>query len=821
MPQTAARLATRAAQLALAALATLYLVAFVDHAVQLLGHPFPLDYGEGPLLAQVQRLAEGTPIWRLYANPQAAPFLIVNYPPLYLLAAAAMAPLAGSALLAGRVLSLLASLACVAAIAFLARPQHVHETPDGRRRIGSWLLAALLLTVPIVREWSALMRVDLLGVGLGLWGLLLLTRMPAPSPGRALWAGLLLLACLYTKPSLIAAPAAAACWLGWQVWRAPEGSRRGALAVATACGATLAIGGLLLFGALQWASEGWFALHVVAANANRWEPELARGFWAQQLALRGLLALGATLAVALAIAQRQAAALLLPGLYTLFGAITAAGVGKVGAYSNYFIELYAGLVWLVAAALSGPGRPARPSALHDSAISLLYALLAASLWYYPPLWDATRLRPAGLIEPSPPRLAFGRYGLWADAARERAVLAALARVGEALNAEVRAAGPLLFTDLPGVAAAAGVDSRLQAFEARQLLDQGLADEDELLRELANGELPLAVIDYLGNWLTPAVIEIIQRRYAHDGALGTNDLYRPVETGPWWPVDQAFEAPDGSVRLVGASLAPPPGELHEPGELLALGLRWQHDGMPPRGALAVVVQLTTPDGVPLLESERPLLYGVYPPARWPAGAVVEHLQPLALPAELPPGSYALAAGLRRDGRDLRAPVRLTTIAVADQGGTFVEQAGHFVPARLQRAWAELGGTERAGLPLTPAVPFAWGRLQCFERVCLELRGNTVVQRPLGVRAYLAETTRGTTCVGDVQVPGALCPAFTEAPARFAELGNPLSGELTRNGWRVQWTEYARLERQPEGGPIGLGRLGDESLRLPPGTPYRWP
>ena len=96
-----------------------------------------------------------------------------------------------------------------------------------------------------------------------------------------------------------------------------------------------------------------------------------------------------------------------------------------------------------------------------------------------------------------------------------------------------------------------------------------------------------------------------------------------------------------------------------------------------------------------------------------------------------------------------------------------------------------------------------------------------QRPLGATLYLAETIRGGGCLADARLADGLCQDFAGAPERFAELGEPLSGELLRNGWVVQWTEYARLERDPMGGPAGLGRLGDESLRLPPGARYRWP
>ena len=197
-----------------------------------------------------------------------------------------------------------------------------------------------------------------------------------------------------------------------------------------------------------------------------------------------------------------------------------------------------------------------------------------------------------------------------------------------------------------------------------------------------------------------------------------------------------------------------------------------------------------------------------------------MQPLALPTELPEGRYALAVSLRAAGHELGPPQPLAALEVGGLGGEQAE-TGHFVPARLRRAWAELGGLERAGLPLTPAVPFAWGRLQCFELLCLELRAGQVRQRPLGSTLFLAETTRGGGCMVGVPTPSGLCPLFAEAALQFAELGAPISGELKRNGWVVQWTAHARLERPLEGGTPGLGRLGDESLRLLPGTAYRWP
>ncbi len=820
------RLLLRAAQLALAALAAAYLVYFFDHGLQLLSFVYPLDYGEGPLLAQIERLRAGTPIWRLYANPAEAPFLIVNYPPGYLLLAALVTPLTGSVLSAGRLLSLLSALAVVGAIALLARARRAPSTP-----LAALALPLLFLSVPVAREWAALLRVDMPGIALGLWGLVALNSgAGAPPPRRVVGAGLLLLACLYTKPSLIAAPVAAGGWLLWNAWRGPSAERRAWQRAALLLAGVVGLGGGLILALVQIASEGWFWFHVVAANANRWEAHLARGFWQQQMALRWPLAgaaLVGTLWITVENRRRPEADPALPALlYTAGGVVTALGVGKVGAYSNYFLELYAGLVWLAARAaahlaLSRGAATSRSGRAPVVVSGVFYALLAAALLYYPPLWDADRLRPAGLIAPSPPRLAVGRYGLWADAARERQVLAALTRVGDALMPEVRAAGPLIFTDMPGVAAAAGVGSRLQVFEARQLFDQGLSDERPLLRELANGDIPLAVLDYLGNWLTPGVTEILARRYAQDGSLGTFDLYRPVDLGSPRDADLPFFVPGGTLRLTGYSLAPPPGATYEPGAVLVLGLVWAVADGAPDAPLTVVTRLLTAGGTPILETERPLLYGVFPPADWPPDAEVQHVQPLSLPPELPAGDYLLAVGLRSSNSATFAPRTLIRLALADAGGAYMSETGQFVPATLRRVWAELGAVERAGYPLTPVVPFAWGHLQCFERVCLELREGTVQMRPLGARLYLAETIRGDRCLDGSAAAGDVCPGFALATERFGEPGPALSGEILRNGWIVQWTEQARLERPPGGGDPALGRLGDETLRLPPGMRYRWP
>src|SRR4029078_689484 len=116
------------------------------------------------------------------------------------------------------------------------------------------------------------MGVAIRALSLGLWGLVLVQR--SVGRRRVLWAALPLALSLLVKPSLIAAPAAALVWLSFRDWR------RAAL-----LGLLIAASGGLVFALLQAASGGWFAVHILAANANQWQFALAHGFWHDQMVI--------------------------------------------------------------------------------------------------------------------------------------------------------------------------------------------------------------------------------------------------------------------------------------------------------------------------------------------------------------------------------------------------------------------------------------------------------------------------------------------------------------------------------------------------------
>jgi hypothetical protein len=354
---------------------------------------------------------------------------------------------------------------------------------------------------------------------------------------------------------------------------------------------------------------------------------------------------------------------------------------------------------------------------------------------------------------------------------------------------------------------------LQAFEHRQLYDAGAWDQRGLLLDLANGRVPLAVIDYLGNWLTPEMIAMITHRYGQDGSRGTYDLYRPLDLGARTALDARF--PDG-LQLTAYYLAPG-RQVYHAGELTPLTLEWRRaSNDPPAGRYEVVVQLRDAAGRTTAEAVQPLLYGALAPRDWPVSDVVQHVQPLPLPLDLAAGTYQLAVTLRRDGNDLAAPVILGPLVVEAQNGRAWGRFGYYVPPPLLSAWARFGGDALLGAPQMPAMPLGGATVQCFERGCLRLQGDSAERVPLGELVALGEA--GLTPSETISA------SFREAYDSYggeAALGPPISGEIARRGKLVQYTRYARLERPLSGGPVQLGALGADYLRLPNGGPYRWP
>jgi hypothetical protein len=82
--QTRRRIALGAATALLLSAQGLAVLLFLRHGWDALAFPYPLNYGEGPLLDQSVRLAQLQDIYR--TDLRAAPYVVSNYPPLFMLA---------------------------------------------------------------------------------------------------------------------------------------------------------------------------------------------------------------------------------------------------------------------------------------------------------------------------------------------------------------------------------------------------------------------------------------------------------------------------------------------------------------------------------------------------------------------------------------------------------------------------------------------------------------------------------------------------------------------------------------------------------------
>jgi hypothetical protein len=224
-------------------------VLFAVDGARVIAFPYPMDYGEGPLLAQTRALGRRENIYR--ADLASPPYTISNYPPLYPLVLSPVARLAGPAFWYGRLLSWLSIAAAATLIGLI-----VHALT--RDRLAAVVGGLALLAFPPASYWAGLYRVDAFALALSLGGLYVCVRRP-----DARWtvplATLLLTAAIFTRQSYgLAAPLAATAWL------LAIGRGRRALALI----GLVAASGAALFAGLEGLTHGGFSYNIITANLN-------------------------------------------------------------------------------------------------------------------------------------------------------------------------------------------------------------------------------------------------------------------------------------------------------------------------------------------------------------------------------------------------------------------------------------------------------------------------------------------------------------------------------------------------------------------------
>ena len=449
---------------------------FLLNTADLIWKDLPGDYVEGVVLAAHQTVASGGSAFDRAAWTT-EPYRINLYGPVHYQLGAWALRLSGrsGSLVPGRVLSLLALALAMAALWRLVRKGLRLPAP------ASWFGLLLPLGYLPVLVFAPQNRVDTFAVAASLWGLASLAEGRRWSP---LLAGAFFVLAVFTKPTAIAAPAAALIWLlSRREWR-------GAAALSATCGL---LGGAWLV-ALNLATHGGF---LAATAFNGAYPFAIGGFVkAVQLALAAApFPILAGLAVA-SLVSRDDVERLVAGYFLLALFLALATVGKVGANLNYFIEPGLALAPLAALAWHRHGRTLAGASVAVAAMASLLLVTA-------------------------PRVAWERRGRI-----ERAT------VEETLR-PILAGKRVLTMEVVSVLRAKGIpvvnDPCIFAFLPRS----GKWDEAALLGDLRDGRVDLVLADadlarpdpVFSNW-SPAVRREVTRSWHLSRVLSNLYLYEP-------------------------------------------------------------------------------------------------------------------------------------------------------------------------------------------------------------------------------------------------------------------------------------------------------
>lgn len=342
---TRIRVSTEALLLAFVAIiiATLavHFAVYLRYALTATRYPFELFDAEGIVWQQATLI----PGESMYGDINRFPFIVFHYPPVYHLAVRAVAALGLNPLLAGRSISLAASLVTGALAASLA----FRATRSKAGRIASLAGGAtaglvFFCFLPVV-ACSPLMRVDMLAIALSFLGIWFATE--SVSRPRLLFVAMtFFVLATFTKQTCVAASLAT---MAVMVLVNPR------LTMKVSCyGLLLGTTALLV---LTWSTHGGFLRHIVLYNINRFSFVLLAHELLEVVPQLGFVALALVSIVigwkqlreqrtwknAVSLRRDLASdeAVRLMALLTLYFALstcTLVTLGKSGAGLNYFVE---------------------------------------------------------------------------------------------------------------------------------------------------------------------------------------------------------------------------------------------------------------------------------------------------------------------------------------------------------------------------------------------------------------------------------------------------------------------------------------------------
>jgi hypothetical protein len=474
-----------------------------------LSQPYQLNYGEGLVAWQAAHITDSA---RAYAPIDRYPFVVFQYPPLFLLATRAVRTMTGDLLTAGRSVSLLSAAILSIVIGWTT----FHTLPrrtSWHMRLLAAVLAGALPTTLYNFNWTWTARVDTLAILLSFSGVALFAARSRSMPIQIL-SSVLMVAGLFTRQTALAAPLA--CLLvAWLI------DRRIALRMLL----TMSIlgGGILAW--LAWWSHGQVILHLFRYNQNPFSIARA-GFGllmnARHVAGPLVLAAGASAAIlsgCWALVRRRRWDLLSANLrandyrrnvlvlavYSLLAGLSTMAFGKEGSDINYFLEWNASLAPLAGILLFRAAPPAGAARLRPAWL----AAVAVPLLLFNAGFDQAR---AGWLR------AFGAVPL---EDRQRA------KVFEAALAEVRAVPGPVFSEDMNLLYKSGKDIPADPTMIQCLNAAGIWDQRPFVRLIEEQSFALIVAYDLSSRerYSPAVADAIEHAYQQTAVIGDYKLYR--------------------------------------------------------------------------------------------------------------------------------------------------------------------------------------------------------------------------------------------------------------------------------------------------------
>jgi hypothetical protein len=448
---------------------------FLWFAARVLPFPYPLDYGEGAILDQALRLAHFENIYPF--DLAHAPYVVSNYPPIFIMLHVPFLWAFGPAYWYGRLLSQISAVLCSVAIGGIL----LRLTED---RLAAVVAGLAFLCLPPVVVFGQFDRVDMVGLALSLTALWLVVGQPAGSRG-IVGASLLMVAAIYTRQSyLLTAPVTAIVWLLSQ--RRPRAAVVFTVIVGLSC--------LMAMVALNAATAGGFFFHTVTATRGSMSVNRLR-FFVQLLGrMYPLGALLVALAVCLAVWTRPPWA---PAIatYLLCSLVATLAVAKHGSTINYFLEISAGASFSIGVLLAEMRGIRWAFLMLISAVTVQNVMVAAGNDIYTPL--------------------IGRL----HHQREWRRLFARVRGTEA---------PILADEPLGLLPLAGRRLYYQPFAMTELADEGLWSDADLVAEIAAKRFGLILImdpdRPVRSFWTPALTAAVRDSYHQTATVSIDDEF---------------------------------------------------------------------------------------------------------------------------------------------------------------------------------------------------------------------------------------------------------------------------------------------------------